>query len=241
MTSGARRYIPSILGACARDRIVRMATSTYPLLPARPGGAWFGWGISVLVHACVLAWLVHAWQAYAPAPDVAPPMHFVLVPPAPQAKAPVADEVPAASTTAPKTAAAPARPARSRRAPSASAPAAANAGTAAAPVEPAATPGAVDAAPAAADPAAADAGTAESAPHLDMKAARATARLIDKHRKDGLVAHPTPDPPLQRDERLERAIERARRPDCKSAYSGLGLLAVIPLAKDAVTGTGCKW
>lgn len=74
-----------------------------------------------------------------------------------------------------------------------------------------------------------------------MKAARATARLIDKHRKDGLVALPKPDPPLQRDERLERAIERARRPDCKSAYSGLGLLAVIPLAKDAVTGTGCKW
>jgi len=228
-----------------------MATSYYPPLPARPGGSWFGWGTSLLVHACVLAWLVHAWQAHAPAPDAAPPapMHFVLVPSKPQAKAPAAVEVPAASATAPKTADVPARPARSRAAPSASAPAAANARTAATPAEsaatiahePAATSGAVDAAPAAAESAAADAGTGESAPHLDMKAARATARLIDKHRKDGLVAHPKPDPPLQRDDRLERAIERARRPDCKSAYSGLGLLALIPLAKDAVTGTGCKW
>lgn len=225
-----------------------MATSYYLPLPARPGGAWFGWGISLVVHACVLAWLVHAWQARAPEAAPPAPMHFVLVPPPPQAKAPVAVDVPAASATAPKTAAAAARPARNRPAPSASA-AAANADTAATPAEPAATiahepaatSGAVDAAPAAAAPAGADAGTGDSAPHLDMKAARATARLIDKHRKDGLVAHPKPDPPLQRDERLERAIERARRPDCKSAYSGLGLLAVIPLAKDAVTGTGCKW
>jgi hypothetical protein len=229
-----------------------MTTSICPPLPARPGGAWFGWGISLLVHACVLAWLVHAWQAHAPAPDVAPPapMRFVLVPPKPQAKAPVTVEVPAASARAPKTAAAAAaRPARSRPAPSASAPAAANARTAATPAEsaatighePAATSGAVDAASVAAESAAADAGAGDSAPHLDMKAARATARLIDKHRKDGLVARVKPDPPLQRDDRLERAIERARRPDCKSAYSGLGLLAVIPLAKDAVTGTGCKW
>lgn len=226
-----------------------MATSTCPPLPARPDGAWFGWGISLLVHACVLAWLVHAWRAHAPAPEAAAPapMRFVLVPPPPRAKAPVALEVPADSARAPKTANVQARPARSRPARSAPAPAAANAGTAATPAEPAATiarepaatSGAVDAAPA--EPAAADAGTGESAPHLDMKAARATARLIEKHRKDGLVAHAKPDPPLQRDERLERAIERARRPDCKSAYSSLGLLAVIPLAKDAVTGTGCKW
>ena len=227
-----------------------MATSYCPPLPARPGSAWFGWGISLLVHACVLAWLVHAWQAHAPEAAPPAPMHFVLVPPPPQAKAkaPVAVEVPAASATAPKAAATPARPSRSRPAPSAST-AAANADSAATPAEPAATTahepavtsGAADAAPAAAAPAAADAGTGDSAPHLDMKAARATARLVDKHRKDGLVAHAKPDPPLQRDERLERAIERARRPDCKSAYSGLGLLAVIPLAKDAVTGTGCKW
>jgi hypothetical protein len=226
-----------------------MATLTCPPLPARPGGAWFGWGISLLVHACVLAWLVHAWQAHVREAAAPAPMHFVLVPPTPQAKAPVAVAVPAPSATAPTTAAAPARPARSRPAPSASAAAAANADTAAAPAEaaatsahePAATSGAVDTAPAAAEPATADTGTGEAAPHLDMKAARATARLVDRHRKDGLVAHPKPDPPLQRDDRLERAIERARRPDCKSAYSGLGLLAVIPLAKDALTGTGCKW
>lgn len=91
-----------------------------------------------------------------------------------------------------------------------------------------------------ADPAA-DAPAAPAAPAFDMGAARKTARLIEKHRKDGLVALPKPDPPLQRDDRLGRAIERAHRPDCKSAYAGLSLMAVIPLVKDTLTGTGCKW
>jgi hypothetical protein len=44
-----------------------------------------------------------------------------------------------------------------------------------------------------------------------------------------------------RDERLGGAIERARRADCRGAYAGLGLLAVIPLAHDTVTGKCCKW
>lgn len=225
-----------------------MATTYCSPLPARPAGSWFGWGTSLLVHACVLAWLVHAWQSRPPVAAPPAPMHFVLVPPKPQATVPQTVDVPAASVPVMKAATAPARPARSRPPWSASAAASSNAGASAAPGEPAAThspvtvpdsaatPGALDTAPAAAD-----AGAGDSAPHLDVKAARATARLIEKHRKDGLVAFPKPDPPLQRDDRLERAIERARRPDCKTAYSGLGLLAVIPLAKDAVTGTGCKW
>nr|AGU11990.1 hypothetical protein [uncultured organism] len=86
-----------------------------------------------------------------------------------------------------------------------------------------------------------DASANEAAPSFDMAEARSTARLIAKHRKDGLVAFPKPEPPLQRDDRLGRAIERARRADCKTAYAGLSLLAIIPLVKDTVTGTGCKW
>lgn len=38
-----------------------------------------------------------------------------------------------------------------------------------------------------------------------------------------------------------RGIARGSRHDCRTAYAGLGLLAVLPLSKDAVTGSGCKW
>jgi hypothetical protein len=49
-----------------------------------------------------------------------------------------------------------------------------------------------------------------------------------------------PSPPEQ-PSKLSKDIEKAARPECKDAYASSGLLAVIPLAKDAVTGKGCKW
>ncbi len=41
--------------------------------------------------------------------------------------------------------------------------------------------------------------------------------------------------------RLEKEIEKAARPDCKQAYAGAGLLAVVPLVLDAARDKGCKW
>jgi hypothetical protein len=42
--------------------------------------------------------------------------------------------------------------------------------------------------------------------------------------------------------KLGREIERAAKPDCRTAYNGAGLLAVVPLALDAVRKEGgCKW
>jgi hypothetical protein len=40
-----------------------------------------------------------------------------------------------------------------------------------------------------------------------------------------------------------RGIARSGRNDCRTAYAdlGLGLLAVLPLLQDAVTGSDCKW
>lgn len=46
---------------------------------------------------------------------------------------------------------------------------------------------------------------------------------------------------LTMEQQLGQQIARAARKDCKSAYSGLGLLAVIPLAVDAFRESGCKW
>ena len=57
--------------------------------------------------------------------------------------------------------------------------------------------------------------------------------------RSGLV--PMLPAPAEKKTQLETDLEKAAKADCKSAYAGAGLLAVIPLAKDAVSGKGCKW
>lgn len=48
-------------------------------------------------------------------------------------------------------------------------------------------------------------------------------------------------PPPERKSKLEQSIDEAANKDCRKAYGGLGLLAVVPLAVDAARGKGCKW
>jgi hypothetical protein len=57
--------------------------------------------------------------------------------------------------------------------------------------------------------------------------------------RSGLV--PALPAPAEKKTQLETDLEKAHRAKCSDAYAGAGLLAVIPLAKDAVTGKGCKW
>lgn len=47
--------------------------------------------------------------------------------------------------------------------------------------------------------------------------------------------------PLPVETPLGEEIQKSVRPDCSIAYSGLPLLAVIPLAIDTISGTGCRW
>lgn len=49
-----------------------------------------------------------------------------------------------------------------------------------------------------------------------------------------------PQAETQRSE-LAKSLDKANRPDCKKAYSGLGLLAIVPLVADAVSDSGCQW
>ena len=194
--------------------------------PGRSGPA-LGWGISLLVHALLAAVLLHM-AAHRPADG--PPakrIDFILVPP--RAVVPAAPPSVAAPAPAPSAASRPHRKAR----PVAVAPA------------PAAPPGpAIDAAPAVPAPAPAP---QDDAPAFDMAAARGIARAAAREGTQGLVALPQRPPPTldpgreAREEQLTRDIARSRRNDCRSAYSGMGLLAVVPLLKDAVTGSGCKW
>jgi len=221
-----------------------MTTYRAPLpfaLPARPRGQWAGWGISLAVHAGVLAGLVVLVPR--PLPDTPAPAHmrFVLVPP----RVPVPE--PASTVPAPAAPAASApvvrkpavTPPRARPAPL-DTPAAESPSRSTSEATPVIT--ATEPTPAAAAPVDASKDDADATPTFDMAAARASARLIARHARDGTVALPERKAPSYApDDSAQRGMERARRSDCRNAYSAMGLLAVLPLLKDAVTGSGCKW
>ncbi|MGQ3053785.1 MAG: hypothetical protein ACT6S0_18565, partial [Roseateles sp.] len=62
---------------------------------------------------------------------------------------------------------------------------------------------------------------------------------IASRRGPGLIGM-LPQPP-ERKSKLEQSIEDAASKDCRNAYAGVGILAVVPLAVDAARGKGCKW
>ena len=82
-------------------------------------------------------------------------------------------------------------------------------------------------------------GTGASAPlNLDLHGGGSGPSL--GRTRSGLVPM-LPAPAEKQKTQLETDLEKANRAKCSDAYAGAGLLAVIPLAKDAVTGKGCKW
>ncbi|HSS71240.1 MAG TPA: hypothetical protein VLQ46_11410 [Casimicrobiaceae bacterium] len=78
--------------------------------------------------------------------------------------------------------------------------------------------------------------------HIDRDAARERAREIASGRTGsrGVFNLPLPVPPEKKTKEAI-AIEKAARPDCREAYSGMGLLAVPVLVANAITDSGCKW
>ncbi|QNM97457.1 hypothetical protein [Chitinimonas koreensis] len=96
----------------------------------------------------------------------------------------------------------------------------------------------------AAVPAAEPAAPAVATPSLDVEALRAEvrrqARADGRARAESLPSALRADRP-ERETALGRSMAEAARPDCRTAYAGAGLLAALPLLKDAATGSGCKW
>lgn len=78
-----------------------------------------------------------------------------------------------------------------------------------------------------------------SAPRLNLDLVRPRGGEISRQTAPG-VLELLPHPP-ERKSKLAEDIEKAAKPDCRKAYSGLGLLAVVPLAIDAVKDSGCRW
>jgi hypothetical protein len=195
-----------------------------------------GWAISLVLHAAALALLVHAVPARQH--DDGPERRSTLVmvrlapPPRPAQKPvePAAPPVPrAAARAAPSAPAAPSRPHPARATIQAAVPAPLAAGP---------TPE-----PAPAAPSAEPSGTA---PALDIAAARSAARAFARSEpapapRSGTLLKAIQNETETQNEKLGRDIERARRGDCQTKYAGMGLLAVIPLVANTVTGTGCKW
>jgi len=82
-----------------------------------------------------------------------------------------------------------------------------------------------------------------AAPHLDLDALKAGALAADRQRKATTIEQIQNS--HKRDNSFEKQLadgtKKAEKKDCRTAYAGIGLLAIIPLAVSAVTDTGCKW
>jgi hypothetical protein len=182
----------------------------------------------------------------APTPPAAaptlPPAPATATPPAPAATSPTAPAAPAATApTAPASSAAPSTAPAQRAAP---APVGRETGTPAAPLVPGQRPGTPDGRddifrPRDATPGAAPAEAPR--PRLDLDQIRQRAREIATERtgSPGILSV-VPIPPDRRS-RLAEEIEKAVKPDCRTAYANLGLLAVPALVAGAVADAGCRW
>ncbi len=84
------------------------------------------------------------------------------------------------------------------------------------------------------------AAAASAPPRLNLQLARPRGGELSRYDTRGAL--PVLPRPPERDEKLAREIEKAGKADCRQAYSGMGPLAVIPLAVDALRKDGgCKW
>lgn len=81
-----------------------------------------------------------------------------------------------------------------------------------------------------------------TAPALDMDAMRRRAGQIAREGTGQRALLPFAMPPVPaKKSRMESAIENARKPDCRTAYQGLGLLAAVPLIANEIGEGNCTW
>lgn len=82
----------------------------------------------------------------------------------------------------------------------------------------------------------------KGAPSLDPDAMRRRAAQMAKEGTGNRALLPFAMPQIpDRKSKMEEAIEKARKPDCKDAYKSLGLLAVVPLVANEFGEGTCRW
>jgi hypothetical protein len=81
-----------------------------------------------------------------------------------------------------------------------------------------------------------------TAPTLDLDAMRRRAGEIARQGTGNRALLPFPMPPLpEKKSKLEDALDKARKPDCRDAYKELGLAAVVPLIANEFGEGNCRW
>jgi hypothetical protein len=81
-----------------------------------------------------------------------------------------------------------------------------------------------------------------AAPALDPEALRRRAGEMAREGTGNRALLPFPMPPApERKTREQIAIEKARKPDCRDAYKGLGLAAIVPLIANEFGVGSCRW
>ena len=155
------------------------------------------------------------------APEIAPKVVAPPPAPVPEAAAPKAEAPP----TTPKVEAPPAAPASREelfapRVPARPAP------PLPAPPQPRANDGAYD----------------PTRPSIDPEEMRRRASQMAREGvgQRALLPFPMPAPP-ERKSKTEEALEKARKPDCRTAYKDLGLLAAVPLIANEFGEGTCRW
>ena len=79
-------------------------------------------------------------------------------------------------------------------------------------------------------------------PTLDSDALRRRAGELAREGVGQRAPLAFPLPPVEKPKsKLESAIENARKPDCRDAYKGLGLLAAVPLIANEFGEGTCRW
>ncbi len=81
-----------------------------------------------------------------------------------------------------------------------------------------------------------------TAPTLDPDALRRRAGEMAREGagQRAILAFPMPPVP-EKKSKMQTAIENARKPDCRTAYQGLGLAAIVPLIANEFGEGSCRW
>src|SRR5262249_28537281 len=79
-------------------------------------------------------------------------------------------------------------------------------------------------------------------PSVDPDTIRRRANEIAREGSGQRAVLPFPMPPVPpKKSKMEEALEKARKPDCRDAYKDLGLAAVVPLIANEFGEGTCRW
>ncbi|MGZ5598690.1 MAG: hypothetical protein ACXWG3_18765 [Usitatibacter sp.] len=81
-----------------------------------------------------------------------------------------------------------------------------------------------------------------TAPAVDVDAMKKRAGDLARSGSGQRAILPFPMPPVpEKKSKIEAALDKAHKPDCRTAYSSLGLAAVVPLIANEFGEGTCKW